>query len=143
MKLQSVWFLRPQHRLYFPLLSISCAFLVLHFGISLIFCFILMNPTLKKLFPWFQCNRPSYIQARINTKIKHERVKKTFQCSLISVPVISGMWLQCVFRLHLYIYIYIYNIYIYKWVKRNKEISLLRQLVSLMLFKSTKFFYRL
>ena len=49
--------------------------------------------------------------------------------------------------IYIYIYIYIYYIlyiiYIYKWVKRNKEISLLWQQVSLMLFKSTKFFYKI
>ena len=32
---------------------------------------------------------------------------------------------------------------IYKWINKNEEISLLWQLVSLMLFKSIKLFYKL
>ena len=45
------------------------------------------------------------------------------------------------FDYHIHIYIYIY-IYIYKQVKRSKQISLPWQQVSLLLFKSTKFFYK-
>ena len=56
-------------------------------------------------------------------------------------------WIKkCLGFLCIYIYIYIYIlyiIYIYIWVKRNKEISLLSQLVWQMLFKSTKFFCKL
>ena len=69
-----------------------------------------------------------------------------YMCVCVCVDIYISIYLYLHLSIYLSIYIYIY-IYIYKCINgqngTKKYISLIRQLVSLMLFKSPKFFYKL